>query len=352
MFYLAFFLGIMTDVKQIEIVRPITLESVPESYGRYIQRPTQVEFDDRGRFYILDLSARVIWVWEKDGRFLTHFGQEGGGPGEFTFQGRYGRHAFLSIVGEHIFVYDGPRKEVSEFDLNFQYIRSRNLRGHGGRTRYFSMTGNQNMLLWQFNSAKEIPTQELALFDQDLNLIKSFYKKEEKTYERVVEGGKVVRWLVHAYRVGITMFCDTAGSEIMVGETDKPEFDIFDSQGNKKTTIRFKPLPNDLTDEDKEEFLMLPYLKREKDRYQVVFPKEKPYYDVIMPVGNDRVLVYSRSPYFQKIRGLVLDRSGQRLGRFFHECGENGGLYGARGRLLAIQTDEDGDFNIQELKFN
>jgi hypothetical protein len=337
----------------VEVTTGITLEPVPEDHSVYMQRPAGIEFDANGRFYIVDLAARVIFVWEKDGSFLTHFGKKGEGPGEFSFIGRSGARGFVTVLDDRIYVYDGASSQLHEFTLDYQFVSARILRGIGGRTNYFSMTRDRTILLWQQTSGTEVPTQELSLYDdENLELIKTFYKFEDKTYEAFRKDGQISKYIIHAYAPGITMFCDPAQNEILVGETDKAQFTVFNAKGKKVRTVRFKPLNNDITEDDIEQYNNLPFVRNNPDFYQISFPDKKPFYQVVMPLAGDRYLVYSATVISRDVTGLVLNREGERIGGFHYACGESGGIYGARGRVVAIQTDEEGDFIIQELNFD
>ena len=349
MYWLALLIITFADSREVAIERALTLTPIPGANGVYLQNPRGVSFDARGRFYILDLKANTVFVWDKFGGYLTNFGKKGEGPGEFVFESKNGAQGFISAFQDRIYIYDGAKNYLHEFDANYHFISSKKLVGHGGRTNYFSMTQARQILLWQQNPVKQEPTQELSLYDLEMNRIKTVYHAKDPIFEAKYQGKKLIEMTIHAYTPSVTMFCDPSSDEVIVGMTDVSEFAIYSSKGEKKETIRFKPQNNTLTQSDIDEFEMLPSIKQSRDLFKIVYPNQKPHYQAVVPIENDRFLVYSKTPFTNEVQGLLINRKGETLGKFHFLCGENGGLFASHGRLIAIQTDELGDFTIQEL---
>ncbi len=332
----------------IELRPALTLEPVPESLGLFLQYPFGVEIDERGRFYVLDNLARTVFVWDRDGRFLTHFGKKGEGPGEFSFYGSGSPQGFISVLGDEVYIYDGSRRLLNRFDAEYRFIEAKPFLGSGGRTLYFNMTRDRKILLYQQKYRAEKPSKELALYDSSLNRINVFFQAEDKTFEVKRENGKTVAIIVNAYRPSVVMFCDTANGEIIVGGNDKPEFGVYDSNGSKLRTVRFRVTPKEITPEEREAFVNRPNIRRDS-RIKVSFPKRRPYYQIVLPVGRRGYLVFDYSFDHSSVSGVFIDREGRQLGVFQRAVSENGGLFGARGRIFSIGTDGEGEYAIQEL---
>ena len=71
-----------------------------------------VAVDSSGRVFIADSQESTIDVFEPDGRFLTHLGRNGRGPGEFSYI------KSLQISGNHLYVYDPNQQKESVFALH------------------------------------------------------------------------------------------------------------------------------------------------------------------------------------------------------------------------------------------
>ena len=68
--------------------------------------------DSLGRVFIADNQQHTIDVFKPDGRFITHLGRKGKGPGEFL--GISG----LQIRGDHLYVYDESQLKETVFTLH------------------------------------------------------------------------------------------------------------------------------------------------------------------------------------------------------------------------------------------
>ncbi|HET8864786.1 MAG TPA: 6-bladed beta-propeller [Gracilimonas sp.] len=67
--------------------------------------------DSLGRVFIADRLEKVIQVFEPNGRYLTHIGREGRGPGEFDNIRK------LQIIGDNLYVFDPAQFRVNIFSL-------------------------------------------------------------------------------------------------------------------------------------------------------------------------------------------------------------------------------------------
>jgi len=333
----------------IEVRPKLVLEPVAPEVDAYLQSPRCIEIDDRGRIYALDNLARVVFVWDKNGRFLTTFGKEGEGPGEFSFYGDGVTQGYVSAVDDAIYVYDGARRLLSRFDMDYRFISAEPFHGNGGRTLYFNMTRDGAILLYQQNYGIETPFRELALYNPKLSHFKTLYREDDKTYDIRRENGKTVKIVINAYLPTMAAFCDTGDNEILVGRNGRPEFDIYSSSGEKLRTIRFELTPKELTQADREDFLNRPNIRRDS-RIKVNFPERRPYYQILLPVG-DQFLIFDYSLDFTEVDGFLIDRKGKIKGSFHYVCGDNGGIYGARGRIIAIRVDSEGEYRLEELAF-
>ena len=87
-----------------------------EVYGNtkkvLIGQISHIAVDDSGRVFIADGQKKAIDVFEPDGRYLTHFGRKGRGPGEFVTLGS------VQIQGQKLFVPDPNQMKFNVFSEN------------------------------------------------------------------------------------------------------------------------------------------------------------------------------------------------------------------------------------------
>lgn len=93
-------------------------EDGPESYT--FVKIGDVAVSPTGDIYVLDQGSRKVRAYDAKGRFLSEFGRQGAGPGEFMQPVRI---AIDSLI--HIF--DGAQQRVSSFTLRGQHVRTRRL---------------------------------------------------------------------------------------------------------------------------------------------------------------------------------------------------------------------------------
>ncbi|WP_158278573.1 6-bladed beta-propeller [Rhodohalobacter mucosus] len=77
-----------------------------------IGRLGQFDIDDDGQLYIADAMQHRVHVFDQSGRYLTHFGREGSGPGEFRAMGG------PKFSNGYIHVYDPMMMRLSTFSLD------------------------------------------------------------------------------------------------------------------------------------------------------------------------------------------------------------------------------------------
>ena len=87
--------------------------------GRYLFiRPADVVVDDEGSIFILDAGNHKVKKYDKDGNFLSSFGEKGIGPGEFIGP----THMEICVNGD-IIINDRAVRVVNIFDRNGHFIK-------------------------------------------------------------------------------------------------------------------------------------------------------------------------------------------------------------------------------------
>jgi hypothetical protein len=152
---------------------------------------------------------------------------------------------------------------------------------------------------------------------------------------------------VHAFTPQLVGFSDPHSDEILVGTNQGPYFTIYNQKGEEQRRVMFDFPPRDVSDDLKAEIKEASWLKQ--GNYEVVFPDKLPFYTGVFPVKDRGYLVHFASPIYRNVWGVLVDREGRALGRFYYECGESGGIESVGGRLFAVKTDDMGEYSICEL---
>jgi hypothetical protein len=111
------------DKVTLEFIRKFgDLNTIDERYQLY--RPADVAVDDEGCVFILDGANHRVKKYDKNGRYLSSFGEKGNGPGEFLGATR------LDICpGGDILISDRAIMAVNVFDKSGHFIRRINNEG-------------------------------------------------------------------------------------------------------------------------------------------------------------------------------------------------------------------------------
>jgi len=113
--------------------------------GESFQQPSDVAWDSQGNIYVADgLTRGRIAKYDSEGRFVTNFGANGSGPGEFD--GIYG----LQIdARDNLFVADYGNRRIQVLDTNGRYVRE--ITGVGAPMA-ICITPGPNQVLYASNS--------------------------------------------------------------------------------------------------------------------------------------------------------------------------------------------------------
>ena len=322
----------------------VSYEPIPEKYDVYLQRPTSLAFDDDNNLYVLDIEARLVFVWDQNGHFSGILGQPGEGPGEFSFAEWNYHQAHISCLEDFIYVFDGGRKRVLIFDADRQFLRSVPLPDFKGRVRYFGMTHDGHALVvGQEYLNRTHPTIHAMLYGSDWQLQKELKDHPDKSFE-IKEDGRIA---IHVFEPRLVSYCDPIRDEIILGFGGKNWFDIFDAEGNHKKRVSFQMSRRKVEQDDIEEYKRSSFL-REQNHFVLSFRDWWPFYQQVLPYGSSEYLIVNVSSVDKVVSGIMIDRDGNTLDQVELACGENGGLFGSRGKIIAIRNDDEGDFVLEQ----
>lgn len=332
------------------VITETTFELPPGEAVRTMEGPVSACLDSDGRVLVLDVEQGCVYVWDREGRFLTTFGRRGQADGEFQFGEWNKLSAFIVAPGKEILVYDGGARVLHSFDHDFKFVKRTPFSGPPGRTRFFGVTANGNQLVMgQEYLAHNTPTSQLILYNEQLELLKEISSWDDPSFRvYYTAGGAVSKLEILAFAPKMVVNSDPSSQEFLLGFGDLPEFTIYKEDGTPAQRIHFSVPRRQVTEADQSEYNRQPFL-RAVNYYSWTFAEVFPVYDRILPSGAD-FLVFTLSPLYQDARGFRISRSGQNQGSFSLRLGEEGSIHSSRGHLIAIRTNEDGDFRVERLK--
>lgn len=340
----------------------------PDEVGdAFLQDPADAAFDSKGRLYILDVVSRRVFVWSADGKFIKAWGKEGNGPGEFVFSrnsnGRVGRtgNGALSCLNDQLYVYDRRKGEVMVFDTQFNLLK----------TLPFRVQGTRLEILWAVDKDRFLASEsklEGRDFVNSVNLLGPDFKRlnslaSSKDQSRKLKGappppgasgppgsgrGNRPDFTLTAFGPRMVTQYDSEAGTIVVGYSDKPSFQVFERSGKLVKTVTMQLRRREVGDADIKEF-KAGQEDRPGRRQDVVFPKTKAFYDGILPLKGGNYLVFSMSPTYHNLQGYLVDGKGTLTKTIYHKLGEAGDLFSKQSHLVAVTTNEDGDYTVQGL---
>ncbi|MDJ0839832.1 MAG: 6-bladed beta-propeller [Acidobacteriota bacterium] len=335
------------DGSTLSLVR--TMDPVPEDSDVFLSRPLDMTVDGKNRVYVVDSEANTVFVWEGNGSYVGTFGQEGTGPGEFSFMGRGGPQAYLGVDGDNIVVYDGGRRTINTFAADLTYVGSVpfQLKGGRGRTQYFKVTAEGQYVI-NATTWGESARQTVGLYDREGELINQISDIQDKSFKR---NGNRRGFTINAFAPRTVVVYDDFNKQVVVGNSEAPNFNVFGLDGKLVKTVKVPLAQKEVTKEDIAEYKEIPWIKR-SGFVQPAFPDKKAFYTHILPMADGSFLVFDQSPYYRNAEGIQVNKDGAVKKRFRYSCGEDGGLFAADGRLFALATDDEGEFGVHELRLD
>ena len=324
-----------------------TLERIPVEKDFFLEQVVFIDIDDQGRTYVTNYPSAQVFYWNKDGSFDGVFGRKGEGPGEYGFGAALGPpRGYISVVDDRIYIYDGGSRSVSILTRDHGFIRRVTFEGLGGMINGFQVLGKERFLFYDSYFCAEKACRRILEYDGTGQLVKSWREVDDDTWSLVDAAGTKVNLFL--FQPTLVMGLHRGRGEVVLAHAANPVLDIHDLTGNKLRSLTL-PIPKKpVTKDDIAEFYDQEWMKN-NDHIKAHFPEEKSYFDQILCL-DEGYLVYHLSPLHGTADGFLVGLDGKMKGRFTLECGEGGGLFAPRGRLMAALVDEEGEFHLTEMR--
>lgn len=131
--------------------------------GVYLHGASLITLNTAQRIYISNILEHEIVEFDLMGRFLSRFGQNGQGPGEFN------RPRRLMFVNDRILVHDWDNRRIQFFDNKRNYLKSFKL-----LKTYYDMANNKEGLIFAAPRHNDGESSLVDVLSQDGRLLYSF----------------------------------------------------------------------------------------------------------------------------------------------------------------------------------
>lgn len=193
----------------------------PESF--YYVGFGNVAADDSGRFAVLDLRARRVVRFNRDGELLDELGRSGEGPGELSFP------QFLAIGADaSVNVLDIRKASIVRFDAGGEVLREIPFRFSSALelSRRFALVEGGLMGYWQVadQDAEDIhEVLQLATASDTTLITERYYPRPQMADFSVCGGGMALPPVFHS-----ALLWDVRGSSLVVVSGPAYSIDIYD----------------------------------------------------------------------------------------------------------------------------
>ena len=319
----------------------------PKTGDFFLQNPLSFDLDSKGRLFIVDGEAKVIFCWDSNGHFLRTIGKPGQGPGEFTFSGHGPAMGFINIIKDQLFVFDGIQRKLSIFDSDSKFLYAPNLNLQRSRALYFTALSEKQFMFLSRNLMDDHFVSVIKVIDEegkDISVLKEM--KDDSIILKGANGqqSRMSNMTFKAFNPELVMGYNCQTETTYIGFSGEPAIEVLAKDGSSKK-LKMPLVQREVTELDKDEFLLARTGSRQRTP-TFVFPEKMPFFQNIFSMGNGDVLVFNLSNFTREIDGIVMDPEGNVKGKIQTTLGEGGGFLNARGLLLKFALNEDDEFEF------
>jgi hypothetical protein len=154
-------------IARLEFVRQIG-ELEPEDEKYMFQEPLSIDRDENGCLYILDTKACLIKKFDQNGQYISEFGRQGQGPGEFEYPQK------ISIGGEGKIMVTTMGAVLHIFDLSGTFIKRLQLNQYQGIFMQMMKSGTLVGYSMEFRGENSKDNKILKIYDLEGNVLHEF----------------------------------------------------------------------------------------------------------------------------------------------------------------------------------
>lgn len=349
---LLFLIAIQTDHARF-IETKMTYEPIPESEEAYLEVPFSIAFHQNGDLYVLDSRTCRIHVWNRQGKYLRHFGKTGSGPGEMAHPAK------IDIDQNSVWVFDHSGRRLSQFNLEGDFLHAivPEIRAYN-----FAVLPNTGFLIGYKRHAKDGTRASFKLLDAHGKEIKTLLEISHQGYltktsedkqaikafgpEMVIQKASPETWLIGFSQTTKLMEVDASGN--ILGEH------VFDHQVDKptKAETQFHQQLHFVNLDGRETAF------KDMTRLTFSYDYDKANYTHFTKMPDGKIVFattplggFIRAAGFYRASFSVADWQTKKMEhKGFYNFSKGSHVYFENGRLIAFELDESGDFRISQLK--
>ena len=317
----------------------------PESSDYFLQQPLSFDLDSKGNLYVVDGEAKVVFVWDSNGKFLRTIGKPGQGPGEFAFSGRGPAMGWVFCLKDQLYVFDGVQRKLSVFNPQGEFLRAPTLNLPRSRIQNFNVLSENEylMLIRRFDDDHFVSSIKILNAEgKDVKILKDI---KDNTVSFKMENGRPSNMTMIAYNPGLVMGYNPVNEKTYVAFSGEPVIEVLSRDG-KTERIEVPLVQRDITAFDKAEFTESRAGSDQRRPVKFTFPEKMPCFQQIYPLANGDIMVFEESPFSHKVEGVLLNATGNLKGKVSDTLGEGGGLLNGRGQLLRFSLNQDDEFEV------
>jgi len=266
-------------------------------------RIQSINIDSRKQIYVLDRGSNLIKIFDQDGKFVSHFGGKGNGPGEFIQPTRM----FIDDKDQK-YIYDLQLSKLNIFSTNNKFKKSLTLPGLIHNVKKINGGFVIQRLEFEYKGNIRYVINTYGIYNEKLKLVKDFHKS---SYPSAKKSG---RSLVQIPFKSDDYWEVVDGKKILIFDSEKFLVNIYDNHGRKIEKFENPQEKEAIKQNEKEEIFKLwsKYYKRTKLKFSdLEFPQKKPFFNQLQKLDNNYFLLSKGN---EKNTCYIYDFEGNYLG--------------------------------------
>lgn len=219
---------------ELKLVKEISSEKEYDEF--FLVNPTSIAMDKDGFLYVYDRSMTAIYKFDQNLKFITKWGNQGRGPGEFFGNSSpygvlyFGKEGFLRVCDNRnlkimVFSTNGELKKEIPLEKEFAYTPFFPLPGESGNYYTISIHGGS---IDRWNSINQKVQTYLSLKEYDKFLL---YQPPQRYFR-----GRQLKYHWNLPSIGNTSYENFAGNNFVIFISNSASFFVF---RNNKLFKRF-----------------------------------------------------------------------------------------------------------------
>ncbi|PWN05094.1 6-bladed beta-propeller [Rhodohalobacter mucosus] len=310
------------------------LFTIDEPEGQFFEYITAIDTDSEGRIFLVDQRAHRIYVYGRDGQFLTAFGQEGAGPADFRAILR-----FMIDENDRLIIFDMFNNRTAVYEESGDtWVPESFMTIEGSRFGAEAVDAAGNVIVRQSKNQMPEPgvywyIHELAPAHLDSGLTGD-KRLEFREMNNLVTDELTMRRIPFGRT---TLLAAGKDGRYYMAWNDSFNVEVYDMSLNLVDSVR-APVPNQPVTQEERSAALEAAGPQFRSLASTHMPETKPVAASMKvdPAGNFWLHTYDTPEY------LVLDNEGNPLGSFDLPGEDEEILHVSSDRMYTVRTGEEG----------